>query len=149
MPEHKYHNSEETTAESSVMANGHIPAQDLRHPTRGIRRRSARTKKASTKGVSTIRAISEKFSGNSTPWTDTGVDLNFQRDLGAINSEEKFKGKFVWTNGPLPSFQGNSYGPMALKVLLKFPPTLALVHGLLFPIFLRNYRIKCPRIGDI
>ena len=29
---------------------------------------------------------------------------------------------------------GNSYGPMVLKVLLKFPPTLALVHGWLFPV---------------
>ena len=28
---------------------------------------------------------------------------------------------------------GTSYGPMVLKVLLKFPPTLALVHGWLFP----------------
>ena len=28
---------------------------------------------------------------------------------------------------------GNSYGPMVLKVLQKFPPTLALVHGWLFP----------------
>ena len=28
---------------------------------------------------------------------------------------------------------GNSYGPMVLKGLLKFPPTLALVHGWLFP----------------
>ena len=29
---------------------------------------------------------------------------------------------------------GNSYGPMVLKVLLKFPPRLALVHGWLFPV---------------
>ena len=28
---------------------------------------------------------------------------------------------------------GNSYGPMVLKVFLKFPPTLILVHGWLFP----------------
>ena len=28
---------------------------------------------------------------------------------------------------------GNLYGPMVLKVLLKFPPTLVLVHGWLFP----------------
>ena len=28
---------------------------------------------------------------------------------------------------------GNSYGPMVLKVLQKFPPTLLLVHGWLFP----------------
>ena len=30
-------------------------------------------------------------------------------------------------------FWGNSYGPMVLRVFLKFPPTLALVHGWLFP----------------
>ena len=30
---------------------------------------------------------------------------------------------------------GNSYGPMVLKVLPKFPPTLVLVHGWLFPVF--------------
>ena len=29
---------------------------------------------------------------------------------------------------------GNSYGPMVLKVLLKFPPTLVLVHGWVFPV---------------
>ena len=28
---------------------------------------------------------------------------------------------------------GNSYGPMVLKVLLKFHPALVLVHGWLFP----------------
>ena len=28
---------------------------------------------------------------------------------------------------------GNSYGPMVLKVLPKFAPTLGLVHGWLFP----------------
>ena len=35
--------------------------------------------------------------------------------------------------GPIIGPYGNSYGPMVLKVLLKFPPTLALVHGWLFP----------------
>ena len=34
---------------------------------------------------------------------------------------------------PLPRFQGNSYGPMALKVRRKLRPRLALVHGWLFP----------------
>ena len=43
-------------------------------------------------------------------------------------------GKFVWTNTPLPCFQGNSYGPMALKVGEKFPLRLVLVHGWLFPV---------------
>ena len=32
------------------------------------------------------------------------------------------------------SFWGNSYGPMVLKVRPKFPPTLVLVHGWLFPV---------------
>ena len=38
-------------------------------------------------------------SGKSTLWTDTGVDQNLPRDLGAISPYE-FQGKFVWTNGP-------------------------------------------------
>ena len=33
---------------------------------------------------------------------------------------------------------GNSYGPMVLKVLLEFPPTLVLVHGWLFPALPQN-----------
>ena len=36
---------------------------------------------------------------------------------------------------------GNSYGPMVLKVLQKFPPTLVLVHGWLFPAFTPLTRI--------
>ena len=37
-------------------------------------------------------------------------------------------GKFIWTNHwSIPFSGGNSYGPMVLKVLLKFPPALALV----------------------
>ena len=39
---------------------------------------------------------------------------------------------------------GNSYGPMVPKVLLKFPPTLALVHGWLFPDFVR----RCATLLD-
>ena len=35
------------------------------------------------------------------------------------------------------NFGGNSYGPIVLKVLQKFPPTLVLVHGWLFPDSLR------------
>ena len=41
---------------------------------------------------------------------------------------EELSGPLVHTNS-----WGNSYGPMVLKVLQKFPPTLALVHGWLFP----------------
>ena len=72
---------------------------------------------------------------------------NFQRTLSAIGPYE-ILGKFIWTNHwsiPFPgeirmdqslvqTFSwGNSYGPMVLKVLLKFPPTLVLVHRWLFP----------------
>ena len=46
------------------------------------------------------RLSSEK----STLWTDTGVDQNFQGDLGAIGPYE-FQGKFIWTNGPFAFFQ--------------------------------------------
>ena len=35
-------------------------------------------------------------------------------------------------------FWGNSYGPMVLKVRPKFPPTLVLVHGWLFPVILKR-----------
>ena len=65
-----------------------------------------------------------------TLWTDTNVDQNFQRDLGAIGQYE-FQGTSVWTNPLVPCFQ-------ALKVRQKFPPRLALVHGWLFPIFLKT-----------
>ena len=37
---------------------------------------------------------------------------------------------------------GNSYGPMVLKVLQKFPPTLVLVHGWLFPVSQKVKRIR-------
>ena len=50
-------------------------------------------------------------------WTDTGVDQNFQRDLGAIGPNE-----FQGNSPPLPCFQRNAYGPMAHKVRQKFPP---------------------------
>ena len=43
---------------------------------------------------------------------------------------------------------GNSYGPMVLKVLLKFHPRLALVHGWLFPVIpilkQKNARVSFP-----
>ena len=44
--------------------------------------------------------------------------------LWKIHMDQSLGHTFSW---------GNSYGPMVLKVLLKFPPTLALVHGWLFP----------------
>ena len=41
----------------------------------------------------------------STLWTDTSVDQNFQRDLGATGPDE-FQGTFVWTHGPFALFSG-------------------------------------------
>ena len=54
---------------------------------------------------------------------------NFERHWsirisGEIHMDRSLVHTFSWEN---------SYGPMILKVLLKFPPTLALVHGWLFP----------------
>ena len=54
---------------------------------------------------------------------------NFERHWsilisGEIHIDQSLVHTFSW---------GNSYGPMVLKVFLKFPPTLALVHGWLFP----------------
>ena len=43
---------------------------------------------------------------------------------GEIHMDQSLVHTFSW---------GNSYGPMVLKVLQKFPPTLVLVHGWLFP----------------
>ena len=43
---------------------------------------------------------------------------------GEIDMDQSLVHTFSW---------GNLYGPMVLKVLLKFPPTLVLVHGWLFP----------------
>ena len=54
---------------------------------------------------------------------------NFERHWsirisGEIHMDQSLVHTFSW---------GNSHGPMVLKVLLKFPPTLVLVHGWLFP----------------
>ena len=54
---------------------------------------------------------------------------NFERHWsirisGEIHMDQSLVHTFSW---------GNSYGPMDLKVLLKFPPALVLVHGWLFP----------------
>ena len=54
---------------------------------------------------------------------------NFERHWsilisGEIHMDQSLVHTFSW---------GNSYGPMVLKFLLKFPPTLVLVHGWLFP----------------
>ena len=47
---------------------------------------------------------------------------------GEIHMDQSLVHTFSW---------GNSYGPMVLKVLQKFPPTLVLVHGWLFCLFYR------------
>ena len=54
---------------------------------------------------------------------------NFERHWsilisGEIHMDQSLVHTFSW---------GNSYGPTGLKVLLKFPPTLVLVDGWLFP----------------
>ena len=48
---------------------------------------------------------------------------------GEIHMDQSLVHTFSW---------GNSYGPMVLKVLQKFPPTLVLVHGWLPPADLLN-----------
>ena len=59
---------------------------------------------------------------------------NFERHWsiqisGEIHMDQSLVHTFSW---------GNSYGPMVLKVLLKFPPTLVLVHRWLFPVLGRE-----------
>ena len=63
---------------------------------------------------------------------------NFERHWsiqisGEIHMDQSLVHTFSW---------GNSYGPMVLKVLRKFPPTLVLVHGWLFPEF--PHMGRCP-----
>ena len=63
---------------------------------------------------------------------------NFERHWsirisGEIHMDQSLVHTFSW---------GNLYGPMVLKVLQKFPPTLVLVHGWLSPVkypLRRNY----------
>ena len=50
---------------------------------------------------------------------------------GEIHMDQSLVHTFSW---------GNSYRPMVLKVLQKFPPTLALVHGWLFPEYPQNQK---------
>ena len=67
---------------------------------------------------------------------------NFERHWsiqisGEIHMDQSLVHTFSW---------GNSYGPVVLKVLQKFPPTLILVHGWLFPAFcaiLRSFVRTC------
>ena len=67
---------------------------------------------------------------------------NFERNWsiqisGEIHMDQLLVHTFSW---------GNSYGPMVLKVLQKFPPTLALVHGWLFPEHNNTIREKIRRL---
>ena len=67
---------------------------------------------------------------------------NFERHWsilisGEIHMDQSLVHTFSW---------GNSYGPMVLKVFLKFPPTLVLVHGWLFPAFIGNGRNTVSRV---
>ena len=50
-------------------------------------------------------------------------------NFGKIHMDQSLLNTFSW---------GDSYGPMVLKILQRFSPTLALVHGWLFPAFVRN-----------
>ena len=56
---------------------------------------------------------------------------------GEIHMDQSLVHTFSW---------GNSYGPMVLRVFLKFPPTLALVHGWLFPGILRGCKTLRNRV---
>ena len=67
---------------------------------------------------------------------------NFERHWsiqisGEIHMDQSLVHTFSW---------GNSYGPMVPKVLPKFPPTLVLVHGWLFPVSLGNGRSTVSRV---
>ena len=72
------------------------------------------------------RAGNANFSEKSTLCTHTGVDQNFQTDLGAMGAGPyEFQGKSVWTNPLVLWFTGNLHGPIitnALKVHQRFPP---------------------------
>ena len=67
------------------------------------------------------------WSGKSTLWTNAGQDRNFQRALSAIGPYE-FPREIRMDRSSVHTFSwGNSYGPMVLKVLLKFPPSICTV----------------------
>ena len=74
-------------------------------------------------------------------WSRPKLSENFEGHwsipfLGEIHMDQSLVHTFSW---------GNLYGPMVLKVLQKFPPTMALVHGWLFPALARltiRYSLK-------
>ena len=59
------------------------------------------------------------------------------RTSGEIHMDQSLVHAFSW---------GNLYGPMVLKVLQKFPPTLVLVHGWLFPGSPKN--LRSPKVAQ-
>ena len=56
---------------------------------------------------------------------------------GEVHMDQSLVHTFSW---------GNSYGPMVLKVFLKFPPALVLVDGWLFPAQLHTCARTLSRI---
>ena len=78
-----------------------------------------RSKKASD-FLAAIDIAAKNVPEKSTLRTDNGVNLNFQRDLGAIGPFE-FQEKFVWTDPCVPCFQGKSVGTNGLQVRQKSP----------------------------
>ena len=85
-------------------------------------------RKESTKNQPKIRGKSEQFKEG------CSMDQYLSRLKLSENCERPWSIRI--SPGPIIGpyeILGNSYGPMVLKVLLKFPPTLVLVHGWLFP----------------
>ena len=73
------------------------------------------------------------MSEKSTLWTDTGVDQNFQRDLGAIGPSE-FQGKIRMDQSLGAVLSGKICMDQWLRKFVKSsPPRLGLVCGRLFP----------------
>ena len=73
------------------------------------------------------------------------ISENFERHWsipcpGEIHMDQSLVHTFSW---------GNSYGPMVLKVLQKFSPTLVLVHGWLFPVRCPNRKIEIAAISNL
>ena len=70
---------------------------------------------------------------------------NFERHWsilisGEIHMDQPLVHSFSW---------GNSYGPKVLKVFRKFPPTLVLVHGWLFPVCDKRQTTYKKQVRDI
>ena len=128
---------------------GHTFAKNIAIQTGGVSRYFS---KVSGSGVHfTLLRVSEK----STLWTDTGVDQNFQRDLGAIGPYE-FQGEIVWTNGPFASFSGKFAWQIDTEKFIKSFPLQGRAKGdapkvtepnLRFPaVFLRKYSVFCENL---